>query len=76
MCCQSRETANYQPIETETKTRGDRSPSATDARDSGLAASRLALIPGMGVMRHADAGYELAKKTANERGVDLPMING
>jgi len=28
------------------------------------------------VMRHADAGYELAIETANERGVDLPMING
>jgi len=30
----------------------------------------------MGVMRHADAGYELAIETANDRGVDLPMING
>ena len=29
--------------------------------------------PGSGVMRHADAGYEEAKKTARERGVDLPM---
>ena len=27
-------------------------------------------------MRHADAGYDLAIDTANERGVDLPMING
>jgi len=27
-------------------------------------------------MRHADAGYDLAVDTANERGVDLPMING
>ncbi len=32
--------------------------------------------PGSGVMRHADAGYDLAVKTANDRGVDLPMING
>ena len=32
--------------------------------------------PGTGVMRHADAGYELAIETANARGVDLPMING
>lgn len=31
--------------------------------------------PGTGVMRHADAGYEEAIKTAGERGVDLPMIN-
>lgn len=29
--------------------------------------------PASGVMRHADAGYEEAKKTARERGVDLPM---
>ena len=30
--------------------------------------------PGSGVMRHADAGYEEAIKTAKERGVDLPMV--
>jgi urocanate hydratase len=30
--------------------------------------------PGTGVMRHADAGYELAKTTARERGVDIPML--
>lgn len=30
--------------------------------------------PGTGVMRHADAGYELAIQTAKERGVKLPMI--
>lgn len=30
--------------------------------------------PGSGVMRHADAGYEEAVKTAKERGVDLPMV--
>ncbi|MDH5492688.1 MAG: urocanate hydratase [Myxococcales bacterium] len=28
--------------------------------------------PGMGVIRHADAGYELAEKTAAERGVHIP----
>jgi urocanate hydratase len=27
-------------------------------------------------MRHADAGYQEAIDIANERGVDLPMING
>jgi urocanate hydratase len=27
------------------------------------------------VMRHADAGYELAIETAKERGVDLPMMD-
>ena len=32
--------------------------------------------PGTGVMRHADAGYLTAIDTANERGVDLPMVNG
>ena len=36
----------------------------------------LTADPGMGVMRHADAGYDIAVETANERGVDLPMING
>ncbi|MEP0546045.1 MAG: urocanate hydratase [Rhodothermales bacterium] len=44
------------------------------------AGRRLARVltadPGTGVMRHADAGYDLAVDTANERGVDLPMING
>ncbi len=29
--------------------------------------------PGTGVMRHADAGYEMALDVARERGVDLPM---
>jgi len=31
--------------------------------------------PGSGVMRHADAGYDEAMKTAKERGVDLPMVD-
>ena len=30
--------------------------------------------PGTGVMRHADAGYEIALRTARETGLDLPMI--
>ena len=34
----------------------------------------LTADPGTGVMRHADAGYELAIETARERGVDLPML--
>ena len=29
--------------------------------------------PALGVARHADAGYELAQKTARERGVRIPM---
>ena len=36
----------------------------------------LTADPGTGVMRHADAGYSDAIDIANERGVDLPMING
>ncbi len=32
--------------------------------------------PGSGVMRHADAGYELARQCARERGLDLPMLSG
>lgn len=42
------------------------------------AARRLARVLvndcGSGVMRHADAGYELAIKTAKEYGLNLPMI--
>lgn len=36
----------------------------------------LTADPGTGVMRHADAGYDLAIETALDRGVDLPMITG
>ncbi|QJW93841.1 urocanate hydratase [Frigoriglobus tundricola] len=42
------------------------------------AAKRLARVlrndPGTGVMRHADAGYDLAVRCANENGLDLPMV--
>ncbi|MGH8028158.1 MAG: urocanate hydratase [Pseudoxanthomonas sp.] len=31
--------------------------------------------PGTGVMRHADAGYEIAKKCAREMGLKLPMAD-
>lgn len=34
----------------------------------------LTTDPGMGVVRHADAGYELAKKTAREKGINMPML--
>jgi urocanate hydratase len=30
--------------------------------------------PGMGVVRHADAGYERAEEVARERGVRMPML--
>jgi urocanate hydratase len=32
--------------------------------------------PGMGVIRHADAGYEKAETVARERGVRIPMAQG
>jgi urocanate hydratase len=42
------------------------------------AAKRLARVLvndcGSGVMRHADAGYELAIRTAREQGLNLPML--
>ncbi len=45
-----------------------------------LAAQRLDRVltsdPGTGVMRHADAGYSIARDVAESRGIDLPMITG
>ena len=42
-----------------------------------LAAQKLSRVlvndPGMGVIRHVDAGYEYAAKVADERGVRIPM---
>jgi urocanate hydratase len=42
-----------------------------------LAAEKLERVlttdPGTGVMRHVDAGYDIASNTANERGVRIPM---
>ncbi|MHB8398494.1 MAG: urocanate hydratase [Candidatus Limnocylindrales bacterium] len=44
-----------------------------------LAAEKLARVlttdPGMGVIRHADAGYERALEVARERGVRVPMVD-
>jgi urocanate hydratase len=34
----------------------------------------LTADPGTGVMRHADAGYDLAIETARTRSIDLPML--
>jgi urocanate hydratase len=43
------------------------------------AAARLERVltndPAMGVFRHVDAGYEDAKRCAQERGVDVPMMD-
>jgi urocanate hydratase len=35
----------------------------------------LTTDPGTGVMRHVDAGYELAVKTAKEKGIKIPMLD-
>jgi urocanate hydratase len=35
----------------------------------------LTVDPGMGVVRHADAGYERAVEVAQERGVRVPMLD-
>jgi urocanate hydratase len=41
------------------------------------ARQRLARVlendPATGVMRHAEAGYEIARECAREQGLDLPM---
>ncbi len=36
----------------------------------------LTTDPGMGVVRHVDAGYERAIEVARERGVRIPMLDG
>jgi urocanate hydratase len=45
-----------------------------------LAAQKLARVlsndPGMGVIRHVDAGYDIADRVAHERGVRVPMQEG
>ena len=30
--------------------------------------------PGTGVVRHADAGYDIARDVARDRGIDMPML--
>lgn len=49
-----------------------------DGTDRAERALRRVLVndPGTGVMRHADAGYAEALRTAVERGLDLPMAKG
>jgi urocanate hydratase len=47
------------------------------ADGSAAAARRLERVltsdPGLGVARHADAGYERAIQVAHERGIRIPM---
>ena len=49
----------------------------TVADGTELAALKIARVlnndPGLGVVRHADAGYELAQQTAREKGIRIPM---
>jgi urocanate hydratase len=51
----------------------------TVADGTELAACKIARVlnndPGLGVVRHADAGYELAQKTAREKGIQIPMAD-
>jgi urocanate hydratase len=50
------------------------------ADGSEMAASKLERVlttdPGMGVVRHVDAGYERAIDVAAERGIRIPMREG
>ena len=43
-----------------------------------LAADKISRVlvadPGIGIVRHADAGYDIAIKTAREKGVHMPML--
>ena len=49
----------------------------TVADGTEMAARKIARVlnndPGIGVARHADAGYELAQETAREKGIRIPM---
>ena len=49
----------------------------TVADGTELAARKIERVlnndPGLGVVRHADAGYELAQRTAREKGIHIPM---
>ena len=36
----------------------------------------LTTDPGTGVVRHADAGYEIAIRTARAKGIKIPMLDG
>jgi urocanate hydratase len=49
----------------------------TVADGTELATRKIARVlnndPGIGIVRHADAGYELAQQTAREKGIHIPM---
>ena len=48
------------------------------ADGSDLAAKKLRRVlwndPGLGVVRHADAGYDIAKRTARKNRIWMPML--
>ena len=50
----------------------------TVADGTEMAAAKIGRVlnndPGLGVVRHADAGYELAKETARAKGIKMPML--
>jgi urocanate hydratase len=50
----------------------------TVADGTAIAAQKIERVlnndPGMGVVRHVDAGYELACETAREKGIAIPMM--
>ncbi|MFC9598152.1 urocanate hydratase [Peribacillus butanolivorans] len=49
---------------------------ADGTKEAGARIERvLTTDPGMGVVRHVDAGYELAEKTAREKGINIPMLD-
>ena len=49
-----------------------------DTKLQGMLDKRIARVlwndPGTGVMRHADAGYDIAVQCAKEQGLKLPMV--
>ncbi|MGQ9707234.1 MAG: urocanate hydratase [bacterium] len=49
---------------------------ATGTDDAEIKLSRVLTVdPGLGVVRHADAGYEKAKRVVKEKGIDMPMLD-
>ena len=71
MCGSTRVLFNFESTYRETEVVADGSEAS---------ARRLARVltndPATGVMRHADAGYDIAIDCARERGLDLPMLSG
>ena len=50
----------------------------TDGTEEGAMRVERVLIndPGVGVVRHADAGYEVAREAASRFGINMPMLQG